>query len=101
MRLRLLLIALVMLTVIPSFAQMGGGRGGGTQAAPPTQIAGVVQSFSSNILDVKPADGPALWITIPMDLQVDRGQLKTGVTVVVQATWMDTVYVASQVTIQK
>jgi hypothetical protein len=100
MRIKSLLVTLVLLVVIPSFAQMGGGGRGGASAAPSVQIVGVVQSFTSNILDVKPADSPAVWITIPLDLQVDRSQLKPGVTVAVQATWMETVYVASQVTIQ-
>jgi hypothetical protein len=90
-----LLIALILLTAIPSFAQSGDA------SAPPTQISGVVQSLSGNILDIKPANAPAVWVTIPLDLQVDRSALKPDVQVSVEARWANVCYVATEVTIQK
>lgn len=67
----------------------------------PTQITGVVQSFSGNILDIKPATAPAVWVTIPTDLRVDRNALKPGVAVSAEAHWAEVCYVATQVTIPK
>jgi hypothetical protein len=90
-----LLIALILLTAIPGFAQSGDA------SAPPTQISGIVQSFSGNILDIKPANAPAVWVTIPVDLQVDRNALKPDVKVSVEARWVNVCYVATEVTIQK
>jgi hypothetical protein len=95
LRIGSLLAVLVLLAVIPSFAQMGGA------SAPPTQISGAVQSFSGNILDIKPSSAPAVWVTIPADLQVDRTALKPDVKVSVEAHWVDSCYLATQVTIEK
>lgn len=66
--------------------------------APTVQITGVVQSFSADTLAVKPASSPAVWVTIPPDLKVDRAALKTGSPVSVEAHWADVCYVATQVT---
>jgi hypothetical protein len=92
-----LLIALILLSAIPGFAQSQSGDA----SAPPTQISGIVQSFSGNILDIKPANAPAVWVTIPLDLQVDRSALKPDVQVSVEARWVNVCYVATEVTIQK
>ncbi|HXX43942.1 MAG TPA: hypothetical protein VEJ38_04390 [Candidatus Acidoferrales bacterium] len=89
------LILLVLLLSIPAFAQQT------NSSAPPVHIAGVVLSLSDNILDLKPAATPAVWVTIPADLHVDRSALKEGVNVSVQAFWADTCYVATQITVQK
>jgi hypothetical protein len=89
------LIVIVLQSAIPSFAQSG------SAPSPPVQITGVIQSFSRNILDVKPATAPAVWVTIPNDLPVDRNALKPNVAVSVEAHWAKVCYVATQVTIQK
>lgn len=89
-----LLIVVILQSAIPSLAQSG-------SASSPAPITGVVQSFSGNILDVKPATAPAVWVTIPIDLRVDRNALKRGVNVSVEAHWVEVCYVATQVTIQK
>jgi hypothetical protein len=88
------LVALVGLLANPSWAQSG-------TAAAPVQISGVVQSFSGNTLDVKPAATPAVWVMIPNDLHVDRGALKAGADVLVEAYWADVCYIATQVTLRK
>ncbi len=90
-----LLVVLILLSAIPSFAQSVGS------AAPPTKIAGAVLTLSGNILDVKPPDAPAVWVTIPADLKVDRNALKPDAKVSVEAYWADVCYVATQVTVQK
>jgi hypothetical protein len=93
-RIRLFLLVFVWQWAIPGLAQ--------SVATPsPTQITGVVQSFSGNILDVKPATTPSVWVTIPADLRVDRSALKPGVAVSAEARWSEVCYVATQVTIQK
>ena len=89
------LILLVLLLSVPAFAQRT------NSSAPPAHITGVVLSLSDNILDVKPAGAPAVWVTIPADLHVDRGALKVGVNVSVDAYWADTCYVATEITVQK
>jgi len=94
LRVQRFLLVLVLQWAIPSFAQ--------SAATPsPMQITGVVQSFSGNILDIKPATTPAVWVTIPPDLRVDRSALKPGVAVSAEARWAEVCYVATQVTIQK
>ena len=90
-----LLVVLILLAAIPNFAQSA------ASSAPPTTITGAVQSLSGNILDVKPYSAPAVWVTIPADLKVDRDALKTDAKVSVQAYWADVCYVATQVTVQK
>jgi hypothetical protein len=94
-RVGLLLVVLVLLAAIPSFAQSS------TASAPPTKIAGSILSFSGNILDVKPPNAPAVWVTIPANLKVDRDALKPDTKVSVEAYWADVCYVATQVTVQK
>jgi hypothetical protein len=89
-----LLLVLILQSAVPGFAQSAG-----TPSL--TQITGVVQSFSGNILDIKPATAPAVWVTIPVDLQVDRNALKPGVAVSATAHWAEVCYVAHQLTIQK
>jgi len=90
-----ILISLVFLFGIPAIAQ---------QSGPPdktVQISGTILSLSGNILDVKPAASPAVWVTIPADLHVDRSALKEGANVSAQAYWADTCYVATQISVQK
>lgn len=94
MKVSWVLLVLSLQSGIPSRAQSPG-----TPSL--TQITGVVQSFSGNILDIKPATAPAVWVTIPVDLQVDRNALKPGVAVSATAHWAEVCYVANQVTIQK
>lgn len=94
LRITCFLIILIGLSAVPGFSQSG-------SASFPTQITGAVQSFSGNILDVKPATSPAVWIAIPDGLRVDRSALKPGVEVSVQAHWVDVCYMATQVTAQK
>lgn len=94
-RIRLLLIALILLSPIPSFSQTLNA------SSPTVEITGVVESFSGNILDVKPAQTPAVWVTIPEDLHVDRSALKPGAEVSVEAHWAVSCYVASGVTVKK
>jgi hypothetical protein len=65
-------------------------------AAPPVEIAGTVQSFSGNILDIKPPATPAVFVTIPDDMKVDRDELKPGVEVSVEARWASVCYVATK-----
>ncbi len=67
----------------------------------PVRISGVVQSFSGNTLDIKPAASPAVWVMVPWALPVDRGSLKQGANVSVQARWDDLCYIATEVTITK
>lgn len=93
--LRPLWILVTLLFVVPAFAQQA------SSSAPTAQITGTVQSLSGDILDVKPATTPAVWVTIPPDLHVDRSALKEGISVSVQAHWVDICYVATDVTIQK
>ena len=90
-----LLVVLVLLAAIPSFVQSDDA------SAPPTQISGTVQSLSGNILDIKPANAPAVWVTIPAELHVDRSALKPDAKVSAEAHWANVCYVATQVTIQK
>jgi hypothetical protein len=90
-----LLILFTLLLAAPVFAQQG------SSSAPSVQITGAVQSLSGNILDVKPASAPAVWVTIPADLHVDRSALKQGVNVSVEAYWAVACYVATEVTVQK
>ena len=90
----IVLVALVGLLANPSWAQSG-------SAAAKVQLSGVVQSFSGNTLDLKPAATPAVWVMIPNDLHVDRSALKAGAEVSVEAYWADVCYIATQVTIRK
>lgn len=63
--------------------------------APAKVITGAVQSFSGNILDIKPpTTAPAVWVTIPANMKVDRDALKPGVEVSVEARWATVTYVA-------
>jgi hypothetical protein len=97
LRIRWFLIVLTLLiglTAVPGSSQS-------EDASAPAQITGAVQSFSGNILDVKPATSPAVWVAIPDHLRVDRSALKPGVQVSVEAQWADVCYMATQVTVQK
>ncbi|HXX18323.1 MAG TPA: hypothetical protein VEJ46_02875 [Candidatus Acidoferrum sp.] len=89
------LLVVLLLSSIPSLAQSG------SASSQPVQITGVVLSLSGNTLDVKPAASPAVWVTLPDDLKVDRGGLKPGADVSVEARWAEVCYVATKVTIQK
>jgi hypothetical protein len=94
LRFSLLLAVLVAMSPSFSFAQSGA-------SSSPTQIAGVVQSFSGNTLIVKPATSPAVWVALPEDLRVDRSALTPGAQVSVEAHWADICYMATQVTVPK
>lgn len=87
------LVALTGLSATPGLAQSG--------SAASVQISGVVQSFSGNTLDVKPAASPAVWVMIPADLHADRNALKPGAEVTVEAHWDGLVYVATQAALKK
>jgi hypothetical protein len=87
-------IMLIGLTAVPGFSQSG-------DASAATQITGAVQSFSGNILDVKPSTSPAVWVVIPDHLRLDRSALKPGAHVSVQAHWADVCYMATEVTVEK
>jgi hypothetical protein len=89
----ILIVALIPLVCRPAVAQSAG--------AATLPISGVVQSFSGGTLDIKPATSPAVWVIVPSDLKVDRGALKTGARVSVEASWSDVCYIATQVTIQR
>jgi hypothetical protein len=80
-----------------------GAKQDGARAEQPqsVEITGTVQSFTSNILDVKPPDSPSVWIAIPADLHLDRSALKEGAKVTAVAYWASTCYVATEVTIEK
>ncbi len=88
-------IFLIVLFALPVFARQN------SSSAPTVQITGEVLSLSANILDIKPASSPAVWVTIPADLQVDRNALKQGASVSVRANWAQVCYVATSVTVQK
>lgn len=82
------------LFAIPAIAQQSGKMAEAKQA-PPKTIVGAVQSFSGNILDIKPHTvAPAVWVTIPSDMKVDRDALKPGVEVSVEARWATVTYIA-------
>lgn len=72
-----------------------------SDAAPTVQISGVVQSFGADTLDIKPTASPAVWVIVPTDLHVDRGALKPGAQVSVDARWNDLCYTAAAITIKK
>ena len=95
LRIGSLLIALVLLSPHPVSSQSQ------SSSSSTVQITGVVQSFSGNTLDVKPATSPAVWIRIPEDLHVDRSALKLGAEVSIEAQWAVVCYVAGQVTIRR
>jgi len=90
----ILVLGLIALPVSLGFAQSG-------RNPPTVHITGVVQSFSGNTLDVKPATSPSVWVTVPADLHVDRDAVKSGVEVSVEAYWADLCYIATQVSVQK
>jgi len=92
-------MAILLLGLIALAANSGAAQTGGT--APSVHITGVVQSFSGNTLDVKPAASPAVWVMVPADLHVDRNEVKTGAEVSVEARWADLCYIATQVSVQK
>jgi hypothetical protein len=99
MRFRSLLTTLILFAVGPCFAQ--GGAQAPASKAPPVEIIGAVQSFRlGQYLVVKPATSPSVWIDLPSNVQFDRSQVKEGVTVVVEATKIQTSYMATQVTIK-
>lgn len=95
----LLLTLFVTLLTVPVRAKQESA----TPQPPPksVEITGTVQSFSSNILNVKPPDSPSVWITIPVDLHVDRTALKEDAPVRATAYWVLTCYVATEVAVQK
>jgi hypothetical protein len=84
----------ITLAAIPVVAQSG-------DAAKPVQISGAVLSLSGNTLDLKPAASPAVWVVIPDGVAADRGALKPGAEVTVEAHWAELCYIATQVTVKK
>jgi uncharacterized protein YcnI len=83
------------LPALPAFAHQDGKMAESKEMAAPKKIAGAVQSFSGNILDIKPpTNAPAVWVTIPEGMKVDRSALKPGVEVTVEARWATVTYVA-------
>jgi hypothetical protein len=88
------LAVLVALTFVPCMTAQ-------SSDATPTLISGVVQSFNGETLDIKPATSPAVWVMVPADVHVDRGTVKAGAQVSVEARWDGLVYIASEVTIRK
>ena len=91
-------IALVFFA-LPAFAQGKAKKASGKQMmakeTPAQEITGTVQSFSGNILDIKPLTvQPAVWVTIPQSMKVDRAALKPGVEVSVEARWATVTYLA-------
>jgi hypothetical protein len=87
-------VALIGLSVVPRAAAQ-------SVDAAPVQISGVVQSFSGNTLDIKPAASPAVWVMVPSDLHLDRDALKAGAQVSAEAHWDGLCYIATDVTIKK
>jgi len=83
-------IALLALSALPCVAQKD------SPMAAPEDIVGAVQSFSGNILDIKPAAAPAVFVTIPEGMKVDRDELKPGTEVSVEARWALVCYVATK-----
>jgi hypothetical protein len=82
------------LFALPAFAQDNGKKAEAKETAA-KDIVGTVQSFSGNILDIKPLTvQPAVWVTIPHDMKVDRDALKPGVEVSVEARWVTVTYLA-------
>jgi len=79
---------------LPALAQDNGKKAAATETAA-KEIVGTVQSLSGNILDVKPlTTQPAVWVTIPQNMKVDRAALKPGVEVSVEARWVTVTYLA-------
>ncbi|MDE3110084.1 MAG: hypothetical protein KGL02_09095 [Acidobacteriota bacterium] len=84
------------LFALPVVAQQN-GKAAETKEAPAKEVTGTVQSLSGNILDIKPfTTAPAVWVTIPANMKVDREALKPGVKVSVEARWATVTYVALQ-----
>ena len=94
-RTKALVIAFALvLFVLPARAQENTSNAGAKETAP-QEIVGTVQSFSGNILDIKPlTTQPAVWVTIPHDMKLDRAALKPGVEVSVEARWATVTYLA-------
>jgi hypothetical protein len=89
-----LIVIAFALSALPAVAQESGNMAA-SKEMPATVIAGAVQSFSGNILDIKPPTvAPAVWVTIPAGMKVDRAALKPGVEVSVEARWATVTYIA-------
>ncbi|HXO88730.1 MAG TPA: hypothetical protein VN885_08775 [Candidatus Acidoferrales bacterium] len=93
---RMMFVLIRVAALIPVLCLPAGAQSGG---AATVQISGLVQSFGGGTLDIKPAASPAVWVMVPSDLHIDRGALKTGAQVTVEAYWSDVCYTATQVTI--
>jgi hypothetical protein len=90
----LLIVMVLVLAVLPAAAQQE-SKMDGSKVTAPKEIFGTVQSLSGNILDVKPPTAaPAVWITIPAGMKIDRAALKPGVHVAVEARWATVTYIA-------
>lgn len=83
-------IFLFALSVLPCVAQKS------SPMAAAEDIVGTVQSFSGNILAIKPPAAPSVWVTIPEGMKVDREELKPGTEVSVEARWAMVCYVATK-----
>jgi hypothetical protein len=86
----------IALLALPMLAQHTGKMADSKEMKMPAkEITGTVQSFSGNILDIKPPTvAPAVWVTIPADMKVDRDALKPGVEVSVEARWATVTFIA-------
>jgi len=94
-RTRLLLIVMVLALSAISAAARQENKTDAAKGNAPVEITGTVQSFSADILDVKPPTvHPAVWITIPAAMKVDRAALKPGTRVTVEARWAMVTYIA-------
>jgi hypothetical protein len=79
---------------LPAFAQ-DNSKKADAKEMPAKDIVGTVQSFSGDILDIKPlTTQPAVWVTIPQNMKVDRAAVKPGVEVSVEARWVTVTYLA-------
>ena len=83
-------ILLFALSVLPCVAQKDASM------AASEDIVGTVQTFSGNILAIKPPAAPSVWVTIPEGMKVDRDELKPGTEVGVEARWAMACYVATK-----
>ncbi len=90
----LLIVIAVGLFALPALPQ-GNAKAAASKETATTEIVGTVQSFSGNILDIKPFTvQPAVWVTIPQDMKVDRDAVKPGTKVSVEARWATVTYIA-------
>lgn len=83
-------IFLFALFVLPCVAQKD------SPTAASEEIVGTVQSFSGNMLAIKPPTTPSVFVTIPEGMKVDRDEVKPSAEVSVEAHWALVCYVATK-----